>query len=108
VLNPPKDLSREEIHQQSLKMGTTIFIVSGGILFEEVIERFLQSNALTAPLATFLAPILTGLMTGLTVAVVMYSIDKLDLFSAKEKTIDQQVTQKIMDELWTIEAELDL
>ena len=107
VINPPKGLLKEEIYQQCLKMGTTILITSGGILFEEVIEKFLLANIVTAPLANFLAPIITGLLTGLTLSVVMYGIDKIDLFAAKEKKIDQQISQKIMDDLWAIELEFD-
>ncbi|MDR7238779.1 hypothetical protein [Neobacillus drentensis] len=107
VVSPPEDLLREEIYQQCLKMGTTLLITSGGILLEEVIEKFLLSNIATAPLATFLAPIITGLLTGLLLSVIMYGIDKLDFFGAKEKKIDQRISQKIMDDLWAIEAEFD-
>ncbi len=105
VVNPPKDLLKEEVYQQCLKMGTTILVTSGGILLEEVVEKFLLSNVVTAPLATFLAPVLTGLVTGLVLSVIMYGLDKLDLFGAKEKKIDQKISQKIMDDLWAIEAE---
>ena len=107
VVNPPKDLLKEEIYQQCLKMGTTILITSGGILLEEVIEKFLMSNVVTASIASFLSPIITGLLTGLILTLVMYGIDKIDLFGAKEKRMDQQVSQRIMDDLWAIEREID-
>jgi hypothetical protein len=107
VVNPPKELTREEIYQQCLKMGTTIVITAGGIMLEEVIEKFLLGNVATAPLAPFLSPIITGLLTGLTLAIVMYGIDKIDFFGAKEKKINEQISQQVMDELWAIETEID-
>jgi hypothetical protein len=107
VLNPPKNLLKEEIYQQVLKIGTTILVTSGGILLEEVIEKFLMGNVVTAPIATFLSPIITGLLTGLTLSIVMYGIDKFDIFGAKEKRVDQQISARIMDELWNIEKEID-
>lgn len=107
LCNPPKNMLPEEIYQQCLKMGMTILITSGGIMLEELIEKFLLSQVWTAPMAGFLAPIITGLVTGLTLALVMYGIDKIDLFGAREKKIDQQMSQKIMDELWAIESDFE-
>ncbi|CAN7766147.1 hypothetical protein LJR153_007265 [Paenibacillus sp. LjRoot153] len=105
VLNPPEGMLREEVYQQCLKMGVTILITSGGILLDELIEKFLLSNTVTAPFAAWLSPVITGLLTGLVLSLVMYGLDKLDLFGAKEKRIDRQISQRVMDELWQLEAE---
>jgi len=107
ALNPPKDISREEVYQQCMKMGMTILITSGGIMLEEGIEKLLLSYVITAPIAFFLAPILAGLLTGLVLALVMYGIDKIDLLGARAKKIDKQICQEVMDELWAMEADLD-
>ncbi|SDE47177.1 Protein of unknown function [Paenibacillus sp. UNCCL117] len=106
VLNPPKDMLREEVYQQCLKMGATILVTSGGILLEEAVEKFLTAQVWLAPFAGLLAPIVTGLLTGLVLSLVMFGLDKLDLFGAKEKKLDQQLSQRIMDDLWALEAEL--
>ncbi|MNW28055.1 hypothetical protein D3C74_48640 [compost metagenome] len=105
LLNPPKDILHEEIYQQCMKMGMAILITSGGVLLEEIIDKFLLAQVWAAPMSGFLAPILSGLLTGLTLGFVMYGIDTVDLFGAIEKRIDQQMSQKIMDELWVIESE---
>lgn len=102
-----EELLPEEVNQHCIKMWASIVIISGGILLEELSKKFLLAQIITAPLAAFLSPIITGLLTGLILSLVVYFLDKLDLFGAREKNIYQKVAQQIGDDLWSLEAEFN-
>lgn len=106
-LNPPEEMLPEEVHHQCMKLGMSILVTSGGILLEEVIEKFLMAQVWIAPIANFFAPVIAGLSTGLILSLLTYGIDKLDLFGARERKIDRQISQSIMDQLWEVEVEFD-
>ncbi|MNP63258.1 hypothetical protein D3C76_1586350 [compost metagenome] len=90
-----------------MKLGMSILVTSGGILLEEVIEKFLMAQVWIAPITNFFAPVIAGLSTGLILSLLTYGIDKLDLFGARERKIDRQISQSIMDQLWEVEVEFD-
>ncbi|MEK4296140.1 hypothetical protein MKX41_11815 [Paenibacillus sp. FSL R5-0475] len=90
LLNPPEEMLPEEVHHQCMKLGMSILVTSGGILLEEVIEKFLMAQVWIAPIANFHAPVIAGLSTGLILSLLTYGIDKLDCsVHEREKSTDK-------------------
>jgi hypothetical protein len=77
LVSPPKDLTKEDIAFEVLKLLSAAVITSIGIFLEEAFEKFLLTIPLLAPFASIIAPVLMGIITGLTITLILYAFDKM-------------------------------
>ncbi|PBI79083.1 Domain of uncharacterised function (DUF1994) [Campylobacter jejuni] len=85
LLNPPKDMPFTEVCRQVTKIFSSIVTLSLGMLFEESVKTFISSVVVLAPVAHILAPAISGILTGVTTALVVYGIDRFfDWLSATD------------------------
>lgn len=77
LLWPPVDMSGSEVMRAVSKSLAGLFTLGAGMLLEQSVNTFIIGIPVLAPLAGMIAPVLTGLMTGLANALLMYSIDSL-------------------------------
>jgi len=108
VLFPPEGMTYAEAGDAALKLVATGITVSLGILAEEVVEKsvstFFTSNMpLLAPYAGTVSTVFVGAMTGIASALIVYALDKLDLFGIQ----NQRKHNFIMTELDNLIAESD-
>ena len=85
ALFPPNGMSSGEAIDAALKLLTTGITVSLGILAEETVEKavalFFNTNIPPlAPFASTVSVVFVGAMTGIASALLVYGLDKLDLF----------------------------
>jgi len=85
ALFPPKGMSSAEASDAALKLLATGVTVSLGILAEEVVEKsvtaFFSANLPPlVPLASTVSAVFVGAMTGIASALLVYGLDKLDIF----------------------------
>ena len=76
LIHPPNDFTNEELLFEIVKLLSASMITSLGLLLEEGFEKFLLTTPL-APIAPYISPVLMGIITGLLIALVMFTIDKL-------------------------------
>lgn len=98
ALFPPKGMTKEQASDAALKLLATGLIVGLGIVAEEIIEKLVQSAFPGLPVAMITA-VLVGALTGISTALVVYAIDKMDFFNVtagrKHADIMQQLDTMI-------------
>jgi hypothetical protein len=82
LLWPPENMPTSEVVRAVSKSLAGLFTLGAGMLWEQSINAFILGIPVLgipvfAPLAGMIAPVLTGLMTGLANALLMYGIDSL-------------------------------
>lgn len=87
ALFPPEGMSPAEAADAALKLLATGVTVSLGLLAEETVEKavtvFFNTNLpLLAPYAGTVSAVFVGAMTGIASALLVYGLDKLDVFGA--------------------------
>lgn len=87
ALFPPEGMSPAEAADAALKLLATGVTVSLGILAEEAVEKavtmFFSTNLpILAPYAGTVSAVFVGAMTGIASALLVYGLDKLDIFGA--------------------------
>lgn len=98
MVNPPKNMSFDEVCRQVTKIIAGVVTMALGMLFEESVKAFIVSIPLLAPLAFILAPAVAGILTGVMTALIIYGLDNLfdrlaekgtDLLHAREANLDE-------------------
>lgn len=96
IANPPEHMSSDEVFRQVTKIIAGVVTMSLGMLFEESVNAFLVSTGM--PYAGAVSQVITGLLTGIISALVIYGLDNLfdrlaekgtDLLHAKEANLDE-------------------
>lgn len=76
ITNPPKDEKFSEVCRRVIKIFSGVITMSLGMLFEESIKGFIMSIPILLPIADIISPAVAGILTGVTTALVIYSIDR--------------------------------
>lgn len=101
LANPPKDQPFSEVCRQVTKIFAGIVTMGLGMLFEESIKGFIMSIPILLPIADVIALAVTGILTGVTTALVIYGIDRFfdwlsstgtELLQAQEAHLDEMKT----------------
>ncbi|MCD8561044.1 MAG: hypothetical protein LRY75_19990 [Shewanella xiamenensis] len=96
IANPPEHMSSDEVFRQVTKIIAGVVTMSLGMLFEESVNAFLVSTGM--PYAGAVSQVITGLLTGIISALVIYGLDNLfdrlaekgtDLLHAREANLDE-------------------
>lgn len=100
ALFPPEEMTAAEASDAALKLLATGITVSLGILAEEMVEKsismFLSANIPPlAPLASTMSTVFVGVMTGIVSAILVYGLDKLDVFGVANERSHVFVLQEL-------------
>lgn len=85
LLFPKPGISVNAAAHEATKILTGGVIVGLGIVAEETLEKALQYIPLIAMIADKISPVVIGIITGLSIMLITYLIDKLDLFGAMQE-----------------------
>jgi hypothetical protein len=106
ALSPPKGMTRAQAGDAALKLLATGLTASLGILGEEVVEKAMTAFFTThlpvlAPAAAPAAAVLVATMTGIASALLVYWLERLDVFGVREQrehtAILEELDQAIED-----------
>ena len=98
LVNPPKDQPFSEVCRQVTKIFAGIVTMGLGMLFEESIKGFIMSIPILLPMADVIALAVTGILTGVSTALVIYGIERFfdwlsstgtELLQAQEAHLDE-------------------
>ncbi|EDZ61995.1 conserved hypothetical protein [Sulfurimonas gotlandica GD1] len=73
---PPEDMSYEDSMHEAKKLIASGLIVSLGVIAEEYIDKLIRGTAILEPFADELTAVFVGAITGLSITMVVYYIDK--------------------------------
>lgn len=76
LLFPPENMTYEEAMHEAKKLLATGLIVSLGVIAEEYIDILIKGTAILEPFADILTSVFVGAITGLSITMVVYYIDK--------------------------------
>jgi uncharacterized protein (UPF0335 family) len=76
LLFPPNGMSFEDAMHEAKKLIASGLIISLGVIIEEYIDKLIRSTGALSPFADILTTVLVGAITGLSVTMVVYHIDK--------------------------------
>jgi hypothetical protein len=76
LLFPPENMTYEEAMHEAKKLLATGLIVSLGVIAEEYIDLLIKGTAVLEPFSDILTSIFVGAITGLSITMVVYYIDK--------------------------------
>ena len=88
VLCPPEGMTSAQAADAALKLLTGGVVISLGIMAEEVVEKYVTaffstSAPILAPFASTVSVVLVGALTGIASAILVYGLDKLDIFGVQ-------------------------
>lgn len=97
---PPEGMSAAEAADAALKLLATGVMVSLGLVAEESVEKavlvFFNTNLpILAPYAGTVSAVFVGAMTGIASALLVYGLDKLDIFGANDAKRHAGVLQEL-------------
>lgn len=76
LVNPPKDQPFSEVCRQVAKIFAGIVTMGLGMLLEESIKGFIMTIPILVPMAEVISLAVTGILTGITTALVIFGIDR--------------------------------
>ena len=104
---PLQNMSRDEAAHEATKLIASGLVIIGGIAIEEVLEKALLSIPVIGMLSDIIAPVIMGIVTGLSMALITYLIDKIDLFKVnankRQEYISNQLSKMIDENLEEID-----
>ena len=93
IWNRPPGMTEEQAFHQASKVLASGLIITGGILAGESIATSL--NGIGLPFADTISVVISGLITGLATLLVVFLLDKIDVFSAVSQKNHKLIMGKI-------------
>lgn len=86
LIAPPKDMPKQQVLREAIKLLISGLFVAGGIVIEEVFEKKLVALGIPHTIANLISTTVIGIVTGISIVTVVYLLDKLldQLPSTKE------------------------
>ena len=99
ILMRPKGTSLAEALDASLKVTVSGVFVIGGVFLEEYLSKTLGVllSALPSGVLATLVAVLTGCVTGLISVLVVYMLDRIDLFGAQHQSEDSAILMMLQE-----------
>jgi hypothetical protein len=95
LMSPPEGMTKEEAAHEATKLIASGLIVTGGIAIEEVLQKSLAGIPGVSLFADILSSVILGIVTGLSMALIVYLIDKIDLFNVNANKLKQYIDTEL-------------
>lgn len=82
IFFPPEGMTSEQAKHEGLKLILSGAVVVGSLVVSEIIEKSILTVPVLAPFAPTLSAMLTGLISGMSIAIGCYLLDKMDIWGA--------------------------
>lgn len=91
----PENMTKEEAAHEATKLISSGLIVAGGVALEEILQKALESVPIIGFFADEIATVILGIVTGLSIAFVVYIIDKIDLFKVNQNNQLEYISKEL-------------
>lgn len=82
MIFPPEGMKFSEVIHESTKLVFAGGVVVAGVLLEEAVEKVLAGFPVLTPVSTMMTAAIVGSLTAVAAALVVYLVDKMDVFNA--------------------------
>ncbi len=107
---PPPGLSPAAAAHEASKIVASAVILGLGVAAQEPLEKAVMTIPLLLPFATPLIEVMTGIVVGVASGLVVYMLDRLDIFGVKSKDNEQDILERLQayvdDELKELDCRL--
>lgn len=93
LIFPPEGMTLKQAAHEATKVLASGLVITGGILVEEVISKYLLSHGI--PFSGIISVVVAGLITGLGSLFVVFMLDKLDLFGVNAEERHEFIMGKL-------------
>jgi hypothetical protein len=113
MMFPPEGMTNDEAADAALKLLATGVTVSLGVLAEDVVEKsisafFAANIPFLAPYAGTVSAVFVGAMTGIASALLVYGLDRLDIFGVNNQRKHEFVLKNLDDLIAQSDNNIDL
>lgn len=95
LLWPPHGMSPRQAAHAAIQVLASGVVVSGGVMVEEAFDKWLAAIPILTPVSAAVSTVLVGTVTGLLSVMIVYLLDKLDMFEVVEDERDAHVTARL-------------
>lgn len=82
MIFPPEGMKFSEVMHESTKLVFAGGVVVAGVLLEEAVEKVLAGFPVLTPVSAMMTAAIVGSLTAVAAALVVYLVDKMDVFNA--------------------------
>lgn len=104
LMSPPQNISRVEAAHEATKLIASGLIVTGGIAVEELLQKSLASIPVFGMFSDIIATVIVGIVTGLSMAFIVYLVDKIDLFKVNANKCKEYISH-VLNEIIDVDIE---
>ena len=97
LLTRPNGMTMREAAHEATKIIASGLVVVGGVALSEWLDKVIVLCPPLELISDILVPIVSGVVTGIAAALVVYAIDKLDLFDVNARKKHASVMAKLAD-----------
>ncbi|MHB1364753.1 MAG: hypothetical protein ACYCWE_02935 [Eubacteriales bacterium] len=95
LMFPPENMTTLESAHESTKLIASGLIISGGIFIEESLQKALVTVPVIGIFSDLISSVIIGIVTGLSMALVTYLIDKIDIFKVNVQKRQEYISSKL-------------
>ena len=96
---PPEDMKFSEVMHEATKLVFAGGVVVAGVLLEEAVEKVLAGFPVLATVAPMMTAAIVGSLTAVAAALVVYLVDRMDVFNAVKVQEQGFVADKLDEKL---------
>ncbi len=95
LLFPPAGMTYREAAHEAMKLLVAGGLIATGVVIEEVVEKFILSIPFLMPIAQIITVVIVGSITVMVTALLLYLINKLDLFNVIKIEQDKYIIESL-------------
>jgi uncharacterized membrane protein (DUF106 family) len=97
---PPEGMTTTQALDGALKLLTSGVVVALGVMAEDAIEKYVLTFfsafiPILAPYASVVSAVIVGALTGIASSILVYSLDKLDIFGVQRNCEHAKILQEL-------------
>lgn len=97
LLTRPNGMTMREAAHEATKIIASGLVVVGGVALSEWLDKMIVLIPPLELMSDILVPVVSGVVTGITAALVVYAIDKMDLFDVNARKKHASIMARLAD-----------
>ncbi len=99
VCFPPAGMTLTQAAHEATKLIAAGLTIASGIAVEEFVEKIILSIPVLGLLAHTISPVIVGILTGIVTSILVYIIDKVDIFGEIATQRTEYIKQRLEQEI---------
>jgi hypothetical protein len=99
LLFPPPGMTLAQAAHAATKLIAGGVVTAAGIALEEAFEKWLAASVVLSPFAGHISTVVVGVVTGLLTVLIVYLVDRIDMFGVNEAERQEHVLTRLNSEM---------